>query len=100
MICSTGRSLGTHDHPQVGFVGGSIFSIFNILTQLGFSCTAVILGGQVLTNVSDGKLPLEASIVLVGFIALVLVFIGYEGESAYRPSCRRRDVDPAHIVPR
>ncbi|GFZ52283.1 hypothetical protein JCM24511_10056 [Saitozyma sp. JCM 24511] len=63
---------------SVGFVGGSIFSIFNILTQLGFSCTAVILGGQVLTNVSDGKLPLEASIVLVGFIALVLVFIGYE----------------------
>jgi purine-cytosine permease-like protein len=98
MMCSTGSSLGTHDHPQVGFVGGSIFSIFNILTQLGFSCTAVILGGQVLTNVSDGKLPLEASIVLVGFIALVLVFIGYEGEWAMHSSCRRRPAAPAHTV--
>ena len=47
----------------------------------GFSCTAVILGGQTLTNVSNGKLPLEASIVLVGFVALILCFVGYNGES-------------------
>jgi len=65
---------------SVGFVGGTIFAIFNILTQLGFSCTAVILGGQTLTNVSEGKLPLQASIVIVGFIALILCFVGYEGE--------------------
>ncbi|WVQ98391.1 hypothetical protein IAU59_005514 [Kwoniella sp. CBS 9459] len=62
---------------SVGFVGATIFSFLNILTQLGFSVTAVILGGQTLTNVSDGKLPLEASIVLVGFLALVLCFVGY-----------------------
>ncbi|ORX37540.1 cytosine-purine permease [Kockovaella imperatae] len=62
---------------SVGFVGATIFAIFNILTQLGFSCTAVILGGQTLTNVSNGKLPLEASIVLVGFTALILCFVGY-----------------------
>ena len=53
-----------------------------VLTNLtqGFSCTAVILGGQTLTNVSNGKLPLEASIVLVGFVALILCFVGYNGE--------------------
>ncbi|WOO82974.1 Purine-cytosine permease fcyB [Vanrija pseudolonga] len=62
---------------SVGYVGASIFSIFNILTQLGFSCTAVILGGQTLTNVSNNKLPLEASVVIVGVLALVLCFFGY-----------------------
>ena len=66
----------------VGYVGGAIFALLNILTQLGFSCTAVILGGQLLTNVSDDKLPLEASIVIVGFIALVLCFVGYDGTSS------------------
>jgi purine-cytosine permease-like protein len=65
---------------SVGYIGGAIFAVFNILTQLGFSCTAVILGGQTLTNVSNGKLPLEASIVLVGVMALVLCFVGYNGE--------------------
>ncbi|KAK8858730.1 hypothetical protein IAR55_002959 [Kwoniella newhampshirensis] len=62
---------------SMGYVGGSIFAVLNILTQLGFSATAVILGGQTLTNVSNDKLPLEASIVIVGLLALVLCFIGY-----------------------
>jgi purine-cytosine permease-like protein len=78
---------------SVGFVGGSIFAVLNILTQLGpftvslacahasrlkailalgFSVTAVILGGQTLTNVSDGKLPLAAAVVLVGIVSLIL----------------------------
>ncbi|WWC59846.1 uncharacterized protein I303_102408 [Kwoniella dejecticola CBS 10117] len=63
---------------SVGYVGATIFSFLNILTQLGFSVTAIILGGQTLTNVSNDKLPLEASIVIVGFMALVLCFVGYE----------------------
>ncbi|WWC69053.1 uncharacterized protein I206_102989 [Kwoniella pini CBS 10737] len=63
---------------SVGYVGATIFSFLNILTQLGFSVTAIILGGQTLTNVSNDKLPLEASIVIVGVLALVLCFVGYE----------------------
>jgi len=63
---------------SVGFAGGTIFSVLNILTQLGFSCIAVILGGQILTNISNDKLPLEASIVLVGVLAVVVCFIGYD----------------------
>ncbi|KAL7418644.1 hypothetical protein Q5752_007103 [Cryptotrichosporon argae] len=62
---------------SMGFIGGSIFAVLNILTQLGFSVTAVILGGQTLTNVSDGKLPLEAAVVIVGVMALILCFCGY-----------------------
>ncbi|KAK4685105.1 hypothetical protein P7C73_g5056, partial [Tremellales sp. Uapishka_1] len=37
--------------------------------SIGFSTTAVILGGQTLTNVSDGKLPLEAAIVIIVVVA-------------------------------
>jgi purine-cytosine permease-like protein len=66
---------------SVGYVGGTIFAVLNILTQLGFSVLAVIVGGQTLINVSDGKIPLEASIVLTGFMAVVLCFVGYDGES-------------------
>lgn len=62
----------------VGFAGGTLFALLNILTQLGFSCTAVILGGQTLTNVSSGAVPLEVSIVIVGFLALLLCFVGYQ----------------------
>lgn len=65
---------------SMGMVGGTIFALFNILTQLGFSSIAVILGGQILSNVSDDKIPLEASIVIVGFIGLFLCFVGYNGE--------------------
>lgn len=42
------------------------------ILALGFSVTAVILGGQTLTNVSDGKLPLAAAVVLVGIVSLIL----------------------------
>lgn len=71
---------------SMGFVGGTIFALLNILTQLGFSCTAVILGGQTLTNVSNGKLPVEASIVIVGILALILCFVGYNGASGHPAS--------------
>ncbi|WVR03012.1 hypothetical protein IAU60_000001 [Kwoniella sp. DSM 27419] len=65
---------------SAGYVGATIFAFLNILTQLGFSVTAVILGGQTLTNVSNDKLPLQAAIVIVGVLALVLCFVGYDGE--------------------
>ena len=54
---------------SVGYVGGSIFSILNILTQLGFATTAVILGGQTLNGIS-GKLPLVVGVILVGVCSL------------------------------
>lgn len=70
------------DTPQVisrysvGYVGGAAFSILNILTQLGFSTTAVILGGQTLNGIS-GKLPLVVGVILVGLCSLIICFFGY-----------------------
>jgi purine-cytosine permease-like protein len=47
-----------------GYVGSVILSIFNILTQLGFSVTCVVLGGQTLASINN-TLPLPAGIVIV-----------------------------------
>jgi purine-cytosine permease-like protein len=47
-------------------------------TNARFSVTGVILGGQTLANVSNGKLPLQASVVVVGVLILIISFFGYE----------------------
>ncbi|KAI0778628.1 cytosine-purine permease [Trametes elegans] len=60
-----------------GYVGGIIYSILNILTQLGFSVSAVILGGQTLASVNPGTLPLVVGIILIGVLSLIPCFIGY-----------------------
>ncbi|KAJ7851334.1 permease for cytosine/purines, uracil, thiamine, allantoin-domain-containing protein [Mycena leptocephala] len=60
-----------------GYFGCTLYSILNILTLLGFSVTAVILGGQTLASVNPGTLPLVASIVIVGIGSLIPCFIGY-----------------------
>ena len=77
-----------------GYVGCTIYSILNILTQyvsasmtdsiltdtirrLGFSTTCVILGGQTLASINPGTLPLVAGVVIVGLGSVVPCFIGY-----------------------
>ncbi|KII93075.1 hypothetical protein PLICRDRAFT_101790 [Plicaturopsis crispa FD-325 SS-3] len=60
-----------------GYVGCTIYSILNILTQLGFSATAVILGGQTLASINPGTLPLVVGIIIVGICSLIPCFIGY-----------------------
>ncbi|KAG2341983.1 cytosine-purine permease [Suillus weaverae] len=61
-----------------GYFGGTIYSVLNILTQLGFSTTAVILGGQTLANINPGTLPLVVGIIIIGVCCLIPCFIGYD----------------------
>lgn len=60
-----------------GYTGGVILSIFNILTQMGFSVTCVVLGGQTLQSI-NGTLPLQVGIVIVALCALIICFFGYD----------------------
>lgn len=60
-----------------GYIGGTIYSVLNILTQLGFSTTCVILGGQTLASVNPGTLPLVVGIIIVGVCSLIPCFVGY-----------------------
>ncbi|KAH9929685.1 cytosine-purine permease [Fomitopsis serialis] len=61
-----------------GYIGGIIYSVLNLLTQLGFSVTAVILGGETLASINPGTLPLVVGIIIVAICSLVPCFIGYE----------------------
>ncbi|KAH7920367.1 hypothetical protein BV22DRAFT_1039941 [Leucogyrophana mollusca] len=66
-----------------GYFGGTIYSVLNILTQLGFSVTAVILGGQTLANINPGTLPLVVGIIIIGVCCLIPCFIGYNMVHVY-----------------
>ncbi|KAG1736972.1 permease for cytosine/purines, uracil, thiamine, allantoin-domain-containing protein [Suillus lakei] len=66
-----------------GYFGGTIYSVLNIFTQLGFSTTAVILGGQTLANINPGTLPLVVGIIIIGVCCLIPCFIGYDMVHVY-----------------
>ncbi|KAG6333320.1 hypothetical protein ID866_5768 [Astraeus odoratus] len=59
-------------------MGCILYSILNILTQLGFATATVILGGQTLASVSSSHgLPLVAGIIIIGVGCLIPCFVGY-----------------------
>jgi NCS1 nucleoside transporter family len=60
-----------------GYLGGIIYSVLNIITQLGFSVSCVIVGGQTLAAVKPGTLSLTGGIIIIAVLSLVPCFIGY-----------------------
>lgn len=46
--------------------------------RLGFSVTAVILGGQTLASINPDTLPLVVGIIIVAICSLIPCFVGYE----------------------
>ncbi|KAG6333319.1 hypothetical protein ID866_5767 [Astraeus odoratus] len=61
-----------------GYIGCTLYSILNILTQLGFATIAVIIGGQTLASVSSTHgLPLTVGVIIIGVCCLVPCFVGY-----------------------
>lgn len=53
------------------------------MRRLGFSTTAVILGGQTLASIKPDTLPLVVGIVIVSVCSFVPCFIGYDLVHAY-----------------
>ncbi|KAG1723685.1 permease for cytosine/purines, uracil, thiamine, allantoin-domain-containing protein [Suillus lakei] len=66
-----------------GYLGCTIYSALNILTQLGFATTTVILGGQMLSNINPGTLPSVVGIIIIGVCSLIPCFIGYNMVHVY-----------------
>ena len=52
--------------------------IYNADFRLGFSTTAVILGGQTLASINPGTLPLVVGIIIVAVCSLIPCSVGYE----------------------
>jgi NCS1 nucleoside transporter family len=59
-----------------GYCMGTVFALANILTQLGFSVIAVILGGSLLNSVNH-KFPLVVAVIIIGILSVLICFIGY-----------------------
>jgi purine-cytosine permease-like protein len=102
-----------------GYVGGILYSILNILTQLGFAVTCVILGGQTLAAVRPDTLSLEGGVAIIAVLSVIPCFIGYEllhryeryvwapillvmlflyglgGKAGYHPTAQKALQDPA-----
>ncbi|KAG0701770.1 permease for cytosine/purines, uracil, thiamine, allantoin-domain-containing protein [Suillus ampliporus] len=66
-----------------GYFGCTIYSVLNILTQLGFATTTVILGGQTLSNINPGTLPSVVGIIIIGVCSLIPCFVGYDMVHVY-----------------
>ncbi|KAF9995448.1 hypothetical protein BGZ79_010859 [Entomortierella chlamydospora] len=61
-----------------GWWGAVVLSLLNIITQIGFSVIAVILGGQTLVYVCGSNLPLSVAIIIVSVMTLLICFFGYD----------------------
>ncbi|KAG2172288.1 hypothetical protein INT43_004830 [Umbelopsis isabellina] len=60
-----------------GKYGGIIAALANVLVCLGWSVINSILGAQLLTSVSNGRLPVWAAIILLSFITVIIAMLGY-----------------------
>ncbi|KAG9247010.1 putative purine-cytosine permease [Calycina marina] len=60
-----------------GLYSVAIITVLNLIAITGFTLIAVILGGQTLSAVSDGKMTIKVGIVLTGLIGLFVSFCGY-----------------------
>jgi len=75
-----GPKLGLRTMVITRFSGGLpgcfIYSVLNILTQVGYSVTNAILAGQALTAINS-KVPLSAGIIITTVIAMLVALFGY-----------------------
>lgn len=56
----------------------SIIAILNLVAVVGFTIISIIITGQTLSAVSDGKMTIKVGIVLGGLLGLFISFCGYK----------------------
>ncbi len=60
-----------------GWVGGIIMAIFNVGACIGWSVVNVIIGGQLITALSGGKVPSWAGILILAILTTLVSIYGY-----------------------
>ncbi|CAO3596581.1 unnamed protein product [Absidia cylindrospora] len=60
-----------------GLYGAILPAVINIVICIGWSTINVILGGQLLTSVSDDKLPMWAAILVLALVTVIITVFGY-----------------------
>ena len=61
-----------------GWVGAIITSIFNVGACIGWSAVNVIVGAQLITALSNGTIPLWASILIIAILTTLVSIYGYK----------------------
>ncbi len=60
-----------------GWIGAIIMALFNIAACIGWSAVNVIVGGQLIVALSNGAIPLWASILLIAILTTIVSIYGY-----------------------
>ncbi|KAH8553659.1 NCS1 family nucleobase:cation symporter-1 [Umbelopsis sp. PMI_123] len=60
-----------------GIYGGILAALVNVVVCVGWSVINSILAAQLLTSVSNGKLPVWAAILILSFITVIIAIFGY-----------------------
>ena len=60
-----------------GWVGGIIMALFNVGACIGWSVVNVIIGGQLITALSNGAVPSWAGILIIAILTTLVSIYGY-----------------------
>ncbi|KAL4936641.1 hypothetical protein BDV06DRAFT_216525 [Aspergillus oleicola] len=60
----------------VGFNPSKVCCVLNVLTNLGYGMMSAMVGGQILSKLSDGTVSVVVGIILVAFVSLVVATFG------------------------
>lgn len=61
-----------------GLYSVSIIALLNLVAVVGFTIIAIIITGQTLSAVADGKMTIKVGIILAGLVGLFISFCGYK----------------------
>lgn len=61
---------------QFGWYFAKVLALINVVTLLGWAVVSCVFGGQILSAVSDNKMPLEGGIVINAGLAFIIATIG------------------------
>ncbi len=60
-----------------GWVGGIIMALFNVAACIGWSAVNVIVGGQLITDLSNGAVPRWVGILIIAILTTIVSIYGY-----------------------
>lgn len=60
-----------------GYFGGKLVALLNAITELGWCVVGVVIGGQILSFISNGSCPTVVGIVILSVLSFIVAGFGY-----------------------
>lgn len=61
-----------------GWIGSIIMALFNVAACIGWSAVNVIIGGQLVSALTNGRVPMWIGVVVIGLLTTVVSIYGYK----------------------